>query len=196
MLRSLQLLLPAACLYTSTACVGLPFETDAREIQDRYAHRWEGECYSWLKSRKTGYAYCASPAFDADPGIDLIAEAANIEEPIPELVDLEHLRGNGERVYNQICIACHQADGKGQAGVFPPLAGAGEFYGDGTQMSGYIINGLSGEISVLGETYNGVMPAQGALLSDYQIAAVATYVRTSFGNDDGIVTPEEVAAAR
>ena len=154
MLRSLQLLLPAACLYTSTACVGLPFETDAREIQDRYAHRWEGECYSWLKSRKTGYAYCASPAFDADPGVDLLAAAANIEEPIPEIVDLEHLRGNGERIYNQICIACHMADGNGTPGVFPPLAGAGEFYGDGTNMAGKSIEDLCAQDSGNGAVRN------------------------------------------
>jgi nitrite reductase (NO-forming) len=130
------------------------------------------------------------------PPIDLIAEAAAIVEPIPELVDLVHLNGNGERIYNQICIACHQADGMGLPGSFPPLSGAGEYYGDATNMAGIIINGLSGEITVLGQPYNGVMPPQGAVLTDYEIAAVTTYVRTHFGNDDGMVTPDDVAAAR
>ena len=92
-------------------------------------------------------------------------------------------------------MACHQADGKGLPGSFPPLAGAGEYYGDPQNHARIIVHGLQGEIEVLGVKYNGAMPAQGNL-SDYDIAAVATYVRNAWGNDDGIVTPEDVQAVR
>ena len=55
--------------------------------------------------------------------------------------------------------------------------------------------GISSEIVVNGATYNGAMPPQGNL-TDYEIAAAATYERTSWGNDDGIVLPADVAAVR
>jgi len=102
----------------------------------------------------------------------------------------------GEEVYGQICAVCHQANGEGVSGAFPPLAGAGEYYGTGENQAYIIINGLSGEIEVLGKKYNGAMPGQGNVLSDYAIAAVGTYVRNSFGNDDGMITEEDVLAAR
>ena len=92
-------------------------------------------------------------------------------------------------------MTCHMENGEGQAGVFPPLKGAGEFYGDCTQHAGYVLNGLMGEIEVLGVKYNGAMPAQ-ANLSDVEIAAVLTYERNSWGNDDGLCLPEVIAAAR
>ena len=193
---SLKLLVPAVCLFAGTACMGLPFETDSLDVQAHYPTQHEGPCHSWLKSAKTGSYFCASPAWESMPPLDVIALAAAIVEPIEELVDLEHLNGNGERIYNQICIACHQEDGMGLPGSFPPLGGSGDYYGDPTNMAGIIINGLSGEITVQGQPFNGVMPPQGAVLTDYQIAAVTTYVRTHFGNDDGMVTPDDVAAAR
>jgi mono/diheme cytochrome c family protein len=103
---------------------------------------------------------------------------------------------DGKEVYTRVCAACHQASGDGLAGVFPPLAGAGGYYGDAQNMAKIIVHGLNGEIVVKGQTYNGVMPAQGVLLSDEEIAAVATFVRTNFGNDDGPVTVADVAAVR
>jgi mono/diheme cytochrome c family protein len=108
----------------------------------------------------------------------------------------EALMVRGEEVYGQICVACHQANGEGVSGAFPPLAGAGEFYGSGENQAYIIINGLSGEIEVKGQKYNGAMPAQGNVLSDYAIAAVSTYVRNSWGNADGMVSEEDVSAAR
>ena len=101
----------------------------------------------------------------------------------------------GGEVYGKICAPCHQATGQGIPGAFPPLAGSGEFYGSPKKQAGIIINGLSGEITVQGKTYNGAMPPQGSL-SNEDIAAVATYVRNSWGNNDGIVTPADVASAR
>jgi hypothetical protein len=48
-----------------------------------------------------------------------------------------------------------------------------------------------GEITVAGKTYNGAMPAQGAGMSEDDLASVLTYIRNSFGNAAGdIITPE------
>ncbi|MGC6491716.1 MAG: c-type cytochrome [Myxococcota bacterium] len=93
------------------------------------------------------------------------------------------------------CQTCHQAGGEGLPPTYPPLAGALEFMGDCGTHAGYVINGLNGEIEVLGKTYNGAMPAQGNL-SDLEIAAVITYERNSWGNESPMCTPDMVAAAR
>jgi mono/diheme cytochrome c family protein len=111
------------------------------------------------------------------------------------------LMKKGEEVYKTggssgvACVTCHQANGEGMKGAFPPLAGAGDAMGDCTQHAGMIINGLQGKIEVLGVEYNGVMPPQPGL-SDLEIAAVITYERSSWGNDYGACMPDQVAAAR
>jgi len=102
----------------------------------------------------------------------------------------------GEEVYTTVCTACHQADGNGLAGAFPPLAGSDYLMADKERAIKQVINGSEGEIVVNGETYNGVMPPQGEALNDQQIADVLNYVYHSWGNEGEVVTPEEVAAAR
>ena len=68
--------------------------------------------------------------------------------------------------------------------------------GDAANHARIIVHGLSGPIEVQGVAYNGSMPPQGGQLSDYDIAAVATYERHAWGNNDGIVTPDVVASVR
>jgi mono/diheme cytochrome c family protein len=82
------------------------------------------------------------------------------------------------------------------AGQFPPLAGSGDYYGDAQNHAKIIVHGLQGLIVVQGQEYNGVMAEHGSKLTDYDIAAVATYERNSWGNADGIVVPADVAAVR
>lgn len=99
---------------------------------------------------------------------------------------------NGETVYKNTCVACHQADGKGVAKTFPPLVHS-DFLANKEAVIAQVINGKSGELVVNGETYNNTMPPQN--LKDEEIAAVLTYVYTHF-NDGGPVTVEEVKAVR
>jgi mono/diheme cytochrome c family protein len=110
----------------------------------------------------------------------------------------------GEQAYNN-CVACHQPNGQGVPGAFPPQAGhAPEIYnveGGRTYMIHVVLYGLQGEIVVDGTTYNGIMTPWGALMNDEQIAAVVNYVLNSWGNDTLLedftpITPEEVAAER
>ncbi|MCA9567306.1 MAG: cytochrome c [Myxococcales bacterium] len=178
------------CLMTLTGCAR-PRQGDVAAIAEQYSHRHQGECSSWLYSYATQFPYCASPKIDVE--LELIPV---VKEAEPEGAEtLADLRTRGEKVYGTVCAACHQADGKGVEGTYPPLAGSGAFYGDAQNMSRIIVHGLNGEIVVQGKTFNGAMPPQGHL-SDYEIAAVATFVRTSFGNDDGIVKKADVAAVR
>ena len=108
---------------------------------------------------------------------------------------IEKWMEGGKRVY-ATCQACHQPNGNGMPGQFPPLAGS-EWVTNGTeQLAAVMFGGIQGPISVSGATYNGVMPAQGAMLSDKQIAQVLTYVRRTWGNEASVVTEEMVKNAR
>jgi len=97
----------------------------------------------------------------------------------------------GQKIYNQYCMACHQSNGLGASGRFPPLAGTDWVTGDTERLTHIILNGMEGSINVNGEIYDGVMP-QHAFLNDDQIADVLTYIRTHFGNEAGSVTAEQV----
>ena len=105
-------------------------------------------------------------------------------------------QADGERVYQQTCSACHQADGSGVGGVFPPLAGSEWVSGEKGRLVRIIMHGVTGPITVAGEEYESMMPPWGGALGDAEIAAVATYVRASWGNQGDAVTAAEVAAIR
>lgn len=80
----------------------------------------------------------------------------------------------GAAVYADKCASCHQADGSGIPGAFPPLAGNPNV-ADGAYVEGVVRNGRTGSIDVLGATYNSEMPAIG--LDDAQTAAVVAHVQ-------------------
>lgn len=98
---------------------------------------------------------------------------------------------DGKAVYDQACVACHQADGRGVPGSFPPLTGNPNA-ADEAYVADVIRNGLSGPIEVNGVTYDGVMPAI-TTLSDEQIAAVSAYVAGLAGAADDVPEPELIA---
>jgi mono/diheme cytochrome c family protein len=104
--------------------------------------------------------------------------------------------GNGATVYSTNCSSCHQATGKGQPGVFPPLAGNAVVTGPADKVIHIVKNGLSGKISVNGATFNGQMPAWKGTLSNADIAHVISYIRDSWGNHAPPVTEAQVAATK
>ena len=112
--------------------------------------------------------------------------------PIPSAADpLAH----GKQVFESTCALCHQVDGAGVAGVFPPLAGSEFVNGDKERLIGIPVHGLSGKITVKGVEYNNVMPPL-VSLTDEEIAHALTYARASFGNKADAITPEDVKAVR
>jgi len=120
------------------------------------------------------------------------AEAAAADAP--QEVVLEPLV-LGKRLYSN-CRACHQADGQGVAGQFPPLVDSEWLVNDPETPIRILLNGLEGPIEVRGETYDAAMPAFGRRLTDMQIAAVLTYVRQEWGNDAPAIDAELVASVR
>jgi len=103
---------------------------------------------------------------------------------------------SGSEVYGNVCAACHQSKGEGLPGSFPPLAGSSWLLKDPETPIRIVLHGLKGPIEVAGQTYNGVMPAWGEKLSDDEIAAVLTYVRSSWGNSADEVKTDLVKKIR
>jgi len=101
----------------------------------------------------------------------------------------------GQVAYSN-CIACHQQNGEGLPGQFPPVNGSRWVtHEDETLPIKILLAGLQGPITVKGNEYTGAMPAFGAL-GDRSVAAVITYIRQSWDNEGSEVTQEEVAAVR
>jgi mono/diheme cytochrome c family protein len=104
----------------------------------------------------------------------------------------------GKKVYGN-CIACHQANGGGLPGQFPPLTDSDWVSGSTSRLGGILLHGIQGPFTVAGQTYNQQMPAWG-MLNDVQIAQVITYIRHEFGGLAGdpkaVVTAEMIGAAR
>ena len=98
----------------------------------------------------------------------------------------------GKKVYNAVCIACHQANGQGVPTLFPPLAKSDYLMADKARSIRIVLKGQSGPITVNGKPYNQVMPPQP--LKAPHVADVLTYVRNSWGNSGDAVTVAEVEA--
>jgi mono/diheme cytochrome c family protein len=103
----------------------------------------------------------------------------------------------GKKVYETICIACHQADAMGVPRMNPPLIKTPWVLGDKKRLIQIVLKGLpGGTIEIDGDVFNNPMPPQETLLNDQQVADVLTYVRISFGNKASAVTAAEVKSTR
>jgi putative membrane-bound dehydrogenase-like protein len=94
----------------------------------------------------------------------------------------------GRQVYSTICIACHQADGRGADKVAPSLVGSPIATGAAPNPIRVLLHGKQGTV--------GLMPPLGTSLSDEQIANALTYVRREWGNAGSVVTPAQVLEQR
>ena len=100
----------------------------------------------------------------------------------------------GKKVYQRTCIACHQVQGQGLEGAFPPLAKADYLNADVDRAIETVLKGHTGGITVNGKQYNSVMPPQP--LTSEQIADVLTYVYHNWENNKTVVSPERVKKVR
>ena len=101
----------------------------------------------------------------------------------------------GQAAYLANCAACHQADGAGLAGAFPPLKDSSWIAKDPQAALQTVLAGLNGKITVNGNDYNAVMPAM-SHLGDADISAILNHVMDEFNDSDVRFTPAQVAAAR
>lgn len=177
---------------------------DSDEVAARYRGRWEGPCNAWAKSPFTGNEYCASPwvEFSTMAAYEAAAPKPVADDPAFAGFDQKSpdeqkavLMEVGAQVYAQNCAACHQAEGQGVAGVFPPMVNDPVANGGSAdEHITIVLKGLSGKV-INGVSYASAMTPFGHL-SDQHVAAVVTYERLSWGNNGGVVLPAQVAAKR
>ena len=97
----------------------------------------------------------------------------------------------GTLIYQDFCLQCHGSEGKGESGVFPPLAQSDYLMENITQSIQGIKYGMRGVMVVNGVVYEGMIAAQG--LDDEEIADVMNYILNSWGNStQEQITEEQV----
>ncbi len=99
---------------------------------------------------------------------------------------LDELKAQGEKVFTQNCVACHQSNGMGVPNTFPALNGSKTVNGPKAEHINTVMNGRPGTAM-----------APYRHLSDVELASVVTYERNAWNNKTGdMVTPDEIKAAR
>lgn len=158
----------------------------------------------WLYAKKTGVRI-APEMLEEAVSLELkgtkealhLHNATKVKEAQkPVKLSKDTLMTEGKSVYNKICSACHQASGKGMPPAFPAIIGSKIATGPLAQHIDIILNGSK---------KNQAMQAFRDQLTDREIAAVITYQRNAFGNDNkkkygkyagGIIQPEIITKAR
>jgi mono/diheme cytochrome c family protein len=98
-------------------------------------------------------------------------------------------RVQGANLYIDHCVGCHQSMGRGIPGVFPPLAGNGVVLAsDPADVLKVILLGIPPQSGLI------AMPSFAGGMNDHQIAALANYVRTSWGNSAAPDTTSSMVA--
>lgn len=126
---------------------------------------------------------------DPEPAARFAHLAAGEPEPVDPLV-------LGEKLYRANCVSCHQASGKGVSGQYPPLDGSEWVLEAPWRLKRILLHGLEGPVTVMGNTYDGSMPAFGNRFDDEQMAAILSYIRQAWGNQAPAISAESVAATR
>ena len=108
--------------------------------------------------------------------------------------DMQASMVRGETVYMAHCATCHQKNGEGIEGVYPPLAKSDYLMAEKKRIIRQLMEGAAGEMTVNGIAYYGVMPA--FALHDGEIVDVLNYIRNSWGNHGEAVLPDEVKKER
>ena len=145
------------------------------------------EIYS---GKEVDYVYLGDRA---QPNMAAVATAAKAADA-GALTQADQIEA-GKALFAGTCSTCHQPDGKGMAGVFPPLAKSDYIAADKSRLAKVILHGLQGPVKVNGVDYNSIMPPMSQLTDD-EVANISTYVLNSWGNPGGKISKEEAAEIR
>jgi nitrite reductase (NO-forming) len=129
----------------------------------------------------------------AQPNLAAVAVAATAAKT--GALTLNDQVNAGKALFTGTCSTCHQPNGEGMAGVFPPLAKSDYIATDPKRVADIILHGMTGPVTINGQDYNSVMPPMSQLTDD-EIANIGTYVLNSWGNPGGKISKAEVAQRR
>jgi mono/diheme cytochrome c family protein len=116
-------------------------------------------------------------------GMDWPGKPRKVETVAPLTAEEQQRFEAGREIYGQLCVACHQPDGRGREGLAPALAGSPFVTGRAGILARIVIHGKEGKA---------MMPPLGTL-ADPDVAAVLTFVRRSFGHT---ASPVDVGLVR
>lgn len=120
----------------------------------------------------------------------LLFSAISCNSKNGENKEVKDIKSTGREVYLSNCKACHQENGKGLTGTFPPLANSDYLLFDKARAIKQVLAGSSCEMTVNGVKYNGTMPPQN--LTDEQVASVLNFVMHAWDNNGPEVTVDDV----
>jgi glucose/arabinose dehydrogenase len=120
---------------------------------------------------------------------------ASALRPAPERKPLDD-GSHGGKIYAQICAICHMPDGSGVSSMQPALVGDAIVAGDPSVLIKLILKGPAAVLPPDRPHYSNVMPAFAQVLSDHDIADVATFLRRTAGGGASAVTPDQIATLR
>ena len=127
------------------------------------------------------------------PNLDAVTTAA--QKSASGTLTLQDQIQAGQALFAGTCSVCHQANGAGLAGVFPPLAKSDYLAADPKRAINVVLHGLAGKVRVNGSDYDSVMPPMNQL-NDDEIANILTYTLNTWGNAGGRILTEDVKKAR
>lgn len=129
----------------------------------------------------------SAPAVDRPEAVRFVlSQSGKTDEPVHP----------GKQVYEMLCLNCHQPDGRGLGGVYPPLAGNPAVTPAAAErLISILIHGLNGPLRVGDMKFNNVMPPSG--LDNQRIADVLNYIFHEFGSGDPtVITESQVETVR
>ena len=122
----------------------------------------------WIAIRSSGFAANVFRAGETKAKIQSYVQTFQQANPLLE----------GQRLYRIHCAVCHQTDGQGVPGQFPPLRQSEWVLDpDPSRLIRIVLGGLEGEITVKGQRYNNIMLPLGDRLTDEEIARILTFIR-------------------
>jgi cytochrome c551 len=100
-------------------------------------------------------------------------------------VKLKQYYVDGQALYKLHCANCHQDNGQGLAGLYPPIAGSDFLEKNKELILCSMRNGLQDTIVVNGKSFHQAMPAN-TQLQALDVAEIATYIYNEWGNEKTI----------
>src|SRR5437016_6273390 len=129
-------------------------------------------------------------------GAPRVAKKAGGPQGAQQVAELSP-RDRGKKIFAANCQTCHQANGLGVPGQYPPLAGSEFTTGGSRRPAMIVLKGLQGPVTVKGKKFgSAVMQPWDKTLTDQKIADVLTYERSEWGNSASAVTGEQIAGLR